>query len=305
MYYIISHSFLAGLAGEGIRFLRPAELTEESAELHQGLLQHCIFPARHPNGGGRRRLPFPMLMNKSLNLAVLLESEREEDGKVLFAAVQAPSVLPRFIELPEQVGKRSFILLEDVICQNIGTLFRGNRLLEVAPFRITRNADMHFDEEHAEDLLEEIEKELKKQRMGEAVRLEVAQSMSAVLRETLRTSLELLEDDVYSVNRPLDPSFFMKFYSLPGYDHLRFEEITPQSPRDLIGENGIFEAIAHKDILLLHPFESFDPVLHFVMQAAEDPSVLAIKQTLYRVSGNSPIVSALARAAENGKQVTA
>ncbi|MGB8955219.1 MAG: RNA degradosome polyphosphate kinase [Tumebacillaceae bacterium] len=297
MYEILNEELFPALASNGVRFLQPQELNEEQLAFLKDYFHHFVFPVLTPMAVDASR-PFPMLANKSLNLAVLLD-------KQLYSVVQVPSVLPRVIELPSEGEERDdYILLEDVIRQHMDTLFQGNRIVEVSPFRITRDSGIHIDEVDVEDLLIEIQKELKKRKMGAAVRLEVADSMSKELRAMLQNSLHLRKEDVHLIHGPLDLTFFMKFYSLPGYEMLKFDELEPQQPRDLIGEKGIFDAIADRDIMLLHPFESFEPVVHFVHQAAEDPNVLAIKQTLYRVSGNSPIVQALIRAAENGKQVT-
>lgn len=303
MYEVLNDFIFPALEKEGIRFLRAHQLNEEQKSFALDFYHHRIYPVLTPMAVDAGR-PFPLLLNKSLNLAVLLESERNGKNKQLFSVVQVPSVLPRYIQLPSADGQADFILLEHLIGMCIDTLYQGNKILSVHPFRITRNADLTLNEEGAEDLLEAIEKELKKRKMGSAVRLEIDENMNEPVREILKESLELEDWDIYPIQGPLDPAFLMRFQSLPGYDHLRFEELIPMPPKDLIGEEGIFEAIAHKDILLHHPYESFDPVVHFVRHAAEDPNVLAIKQTLYRVSGDSPIVHALAKAAENGKQVT-
>ncbi|WP_047150595.1 RNA degradosome polyphosphate kinase [Aneurinibacillus tyrosinisolvens] len=303
-YSVLNHSIMPLLASHGIGFVKPHQLTDEQEQFMRTYFYDQIYPVLTPMAVDASR-PFPMLLNKSVNLAVMLESEKDGKSKVLFAVVQVPSVLQRYIPLPSEDGVSQFILLEDVICHYVDFLFKGNRILSVQPFRITRNADMTLDEEGAEDLLKEIQKELKKRKWGSAVRFEITPEMDEYMREILEASLEIEPCDVYEVNGPLDLTFLMKFSSLRGYDHLRYQKLPPQPPADFIGENNIFEAIAHKDILVHHPYESFDPVVHFVTQAAEDPSVLAIKQTLYRVSGDSPIVNALAKAAENGKQVTA
>ncbi|WP_412675001.1 RNA degradosome polyphosphate kinase [Aneurinibacillus aneurinilyticus] len=302
-YELLHQELIPLLASYGISFSKPEDLTEEQRTFLRTYFYERIYPVLTPMAVDASR-PFPMLLNKSVNLAVMLESEKDGKSKVLFAVVQVPSVLPRYIQLPSQEGIAQFILLEDVICHYVDSLFRGNRILSVKPFRITRNADLTLDEEGAEDLLKEIQKELKKRRWGAAVRLEVTRDMDDYMKGILQESLEIESCDVYEVPGPLDLTFLMKFYSVPGYNELRYRSLPPQPPADFIGENNIFEAIAHKDILVHHPYESFDPVVHFVKQAAEDPNVLAIKQTLYRVSGDSPIVNALAKAAENGKQVT-
>lgn len=304
LYSVLGRSILPALKRHSISFVHPQDLSPASQGFLRDYYHRYIFPVLTPLAVDASH-PFPMLANKSLNLAVLLEPEQDSvDDEALFAVVQVPSVLPRYIELPVKNGKLSYLLLEDVIQQFLGALFPGNRVLESACFRITRNADITVDEESAEDLLEEIEKELKKRERGTAVRLEVTHRMSPALLETLGDWLELSEEDIYSIHGPLDPTFFARFYNIQGFDHLRYELLQPQPPRDLIGENGFFDAIARKDIMVFHPYESFDAVIHWINQAADDPHVLAIKQTLYRVSGNSPVVNALARAAENGKQVT-
>lgn len=302
-YELLHHEIIPLLAEQGISFLKPKDLTAEQQAFLRTYFYDRIYPVLTPMAVDASR-PFPMLLNKSVNLAVMLESEKDGKNKVLFAVVQVPSVLPRYIQLPSPEGIAQFILLEDVICHYVDFLFKGNRILSVKPFRITRNADLTLDEEGAEDLLKEIQKELKKRRWGAAVRLEVTSDMDSYMKSILQESLEIETCDMYEVPGPIDLTFLMKFCSLPGYNELRYQSLTPQPPADFIGENNIFEAIAHKDILVHHPFESFDPVVHFVKQAAEDPNVLAIKQTLYRVSGDSPIVTALSKAAENGKQVT-
>jgi polyphosphate kinase len=290
------------LAIHGIRFVDANELTAAQEAYLDDYFESLIYPVLTPLAVDQSR-PFPLLLNKSLNLAVMLERKKGNTHKRVFAVVQVPAVLSRFIELPGSEGK-SFILLEEVIKKYSNRLFKGNQVCSVHPFRITRNADMTLDEEGAEDLLKEIEKELKKRKWGAAVRLEIDGQMDQEVRLILQEALELHPRDMYPIDGPIDLTKFLSLTQLPGYEHLRDEVIQPQPPADLIGEDDIFAAIAERDILVHHPFESFDCVLDFVQKAAEDPHVLAIKQTLYRVSGDSPIVRALALAAEKGKQVT-
>lgn len=303
LFHTLQDVILPELAEEGIRFLRAGELNVEQQQFIEDYFHNHVYPVLTPMAVDASH-PFPMLLNRSLNLAVLLESETESEDEPLFAVVQVPSVFPRFYRLPSPEGAAHFVLLEDIIRKYAGSLFQGYKILEASPFRITRNADLTIHEDETEDLLEAIEQELKKRKMGAAVRLEIDITMSGFLKETLQDWLELEDWDIYRCEGPLDLSFFFGFYNLPGYDHLKFEPLKPQEPEEFAGSDDIFGAIAQKDILLHHPYESFDPVVRFVEQAAEDPQVLAIKQTLYRVSGDSPIVHALARAAENGKQVT-
>lgn len=303
MFHILTKMILPKLETEGIRFLKADQLNHEQRQFLDDYFHNHIYPVLTPMAVDSSH-PFPMLLNKSLNLAVFLESEFLDEEEPLFAVVQVPSLFPRFVELPNPELTLDFILLEEVIRMHIGTLFQGHRIIEVSPFRITRNADLTIHEEETEDLLEAIEQELKKREMGVAVRLEVDAGMSRLLQETLRELLELEDRDIYRIHGPLDPSFFFRFYNLTDFDQLRYDPYKPQPSGDFSETDDIFQTIAKKDILLHHPYESFDPVVRFVEQAAEDPHVLAIKQTLYRVSGDSPIVNALARAAENGKQVT-
>ncbi|GAX89244.1 RNA degradosome polyphosphate kinase [Effusibacillus lacus] len=303
MFQILKESITPDLEKEGIRFLKGSDLNEKQLRFLNDYYHHHVYPVLTPMAVDASH-PFPMLLNKTLNLAVLLESELDGEEEPLFAVVQVPSIFPRFVQLPAGEGEAHFILLEEVIRMHINSLFQGFKIVEVSPFRIIRNADLTIHEEETEDLLEAIEQELKRRKMGAAVRLGMDISMSKYLKDTLKDWLELEEWDVYAVEGPLDLSFFFSFYSLAGYEHLKFVPNKPQMPKELADEDQLFEVIAQKDILLHHPYDSFDPVVHFVEKAADDPQVLAIKQTLYRVSGDSPIVNALVRAAENGKQVT-
>jgi polyphosphate kinase len=303
IYHVLNDDILPELKKEGIEFLKPAEWNDQQAKFLEDYYLHQIYPVLTPMAVDASR-PFPMILNKSLNLAVLVEGPHKNQHQEMFAVVQVPSVLPRYIQLPATNNRRPFSLLEDVICRFMHTLFEGKQIRSVSPFRITRNLDLIFEVEGEEDLLEAIEKELKKRKKGSAVRIEVGHTMNPEMIDTLKDWLELDDDDIYRIEGPIDLTFFSNFINLKGFEHLKYQELPPQPPKDLVGENDIFEAIASKDILLHHPYESFEPVVHFVRQAAEDPNVLAIKQTLYRVGGNSPIVNALTRAAENGKQVT-
>ncbi|UOF89565.1 RNA degradosome polyphosphate kinase [Fodinisporobacter ferrooxydans] len=291
---------LPALQEENIHVLHAACNDEQKTFAESYFLEH-VFPVLTPMAIDASR-PFPFLLNKTLNLAVRLEKQLAGQSEEMFAIVQVPSVLPRYIQLPTQTGQ-AFLLLEELIRQHITYLFPGHQVRSVDSFRITRNADLPLKEQEAEDLLEEILEELKQRKLGDAVRLEIEETMSPDVRSFLKENIEVEEEDIYTVQGPLDLTFFMEFSNLGGLERLHYPYAIPQLPQDLIGETDLFEAIAKKDILLHHPYESFDPVIRFIQSAADDPSVLAIKQTLYRVSGNSPIVAALAKAAENGKQV--
>ena len=249
--------------------------------------------------------PFPLIVNKTLNLGALLKKKGEEDGILEFATVQVPSVLPRIVEIPsEKNGERAVILLEELIERNMSKLFLSYDVVCVHPYRIMRNADLTIDEDDASDLLKEIQKQLKKRRWGEVIRLEVEEKIDKRLLKTLKKEFEIKEDGIYRINGPLDLTFLMKMYGISGFDDYKEPRYIPQPVPELTGKPDIFEEIRKGDILLHHPYQTFDPVVDFVKKASKDPQVLAIKQTLYRVSGNSPIIAALAQAAENGKQVS-
>ena len=255
--------------------------------------------------------PFPLIRNKSLNIAALIEKKKDSVGAgaegddVEFATVQVPSVLPRFVRLPaDEKGHDCFILLEQIIERNMDKLFLNYNVVAASPYRIMRNADFNIDEEGAEDLLIEIEKQIKSRQWGEVIRLEVEASINKRLLAILKKNLGVNEIDIYKIKGPIDLTFLMKLYGIEGHSELRLPGFKPQENPRLRSGDKIFDEIKKGDILLHHPYETFDPVVDFIAQAAFDPQVLAIKQTLYRVSGNSPIIASLARAAENGKQVT-
>ncbi|ENH97994.1 polyphosphate kinase [Gracilibacillus halophilus YIM-C55.5] len=250
--------------------------------------------------------PFPMLLNKSLNVAVHLQSNSAHAQSPLQTAiVQVPSILERCVRIDHT--KHDYVLLEDIICFFINKLFAGYHVESVTPFRITRNADMMIHEEGASDLLKEIEKELKKRKWGAAVRLEVdARHADPTMIEFLLRVLEIHRKDLYLIYGPLDLTFLDDFYDVlkDDYEDLIYQTFIPQPPKDIKDDESIFEAVRKRDIFLHHPYESFEPIIDLIREAANDPSVLAIKQTLYRVSGDSPIIEGLKQAAENGKQVT-
>ncbi|HJV46894.1 MAG TPA: RNA degradosome polyphosphate kinase [Bacillota bacterium] len=302
IYEELHSKLIPALNQEGIEFVHPQDLNIEQEEFAHSYFHKRLFPVLTPMAIDSSR-PFPMLINRSLNLAVHLRKQVNGRHTDLFAVVPVPALFPRYIELPAEEHKHQYILLEQIICNYMTNLFPGNTIISVHPFRITIEASLPLKED-VDDLLEEIEKELKKRKLGSAVRLEVDERMNDVVKEFLRESLECEDGDIYTVKGPLDLTFLIQFALKPGFEHLLNEPLYPQPPQELIGEsNNIFDAILKKDILLHHPYESFDPVVHFICTAAEDPEVLAIKQTLYRVGVNSPIVEALAKAAENGKQV--
>ena len=307
-YSTYNRSLLPLLRQNGLRVITAHEdLTEEEGEFVDQYFQENVYPVLTPMAFDSSR-PFPLIRNKTLNIAALLKKKKDGNGELEFAMVQVPSVISRIVELPpvQEDGKvlRQVILLEEVIERNMPSLFLNYDIVASHPFRIMRNADLTIDEEEAVDLLEEIQKQLKKRQWGEAIRLEVESNVDKRLLKILKKELSISSPDIFEINGPLDLTFLMKMYGLPGFDHLKTPGYTPQPVPALMNDDDLFTNIRKGDILLHHPYQSFDPVVRFVRDAARDPEVLAIKQTLYRVSGNSPIIAALAEAAENGKQVS-
>ena len=309
-YSTYNRSLLPVLRMNGLRVITEHEdLTEDEAYYVDRYFNENVYPVLTPMAFDSSR-PFPLIRNKTLNIAALLRKKNgEEDDELDFAMVQVPSVIPRIVELPEEKDEegnpqRVVILLEEIIERNMPSLFLNYDIIASQPFRVMRNADLTIDEEEAVDLLEEIQKQLKKRQWGEAIRLEIQAGVDKRLLKILKKELSINSQDIFDINGPLDLTFLMKMYGLRGFDHLKAPGYTPKPVPALMNEDDIFTNIRKGDILLHHPYQSFDPVVRFVRSAARDPEVLAIKQTLYRVSGNSPIVAALAEAADNGKQVS-
>lgn len=307
-YNTYNRSLLPALRSIGLNLIENHEdLTPEQGEFVDRYFREEVYPVLTPMAVDSSR-PFPLVRNKSLNIAALLK--KKEGGKELeFAMVQVPAVLPRIINLPVTTDEnnremRNVIFLEEIIERNMQQLFLNYDIVTSHPFRIMRNADFSLDEEEAVDLLEEIEKQLKRRQWGEVIRLEIEDKADQRLLKILKRELEVNEEDIFEIPGALDLTVLMKMYGLDGYDHLKTPKYTPQPVPALMNDDDIFTNIRKGDILLMHPYETFDPVVDFVRSAAKDPEVLAIKQTLYRVSGNSPIIAALAAAAENGKQVS-
>ena len=310
-YNTYNRSLMPILRKEGIRIIGAyEELNEKQATYVDKYFMEHVYPVLTPMAVDASR-PFPLVRNKSLNIAALIKSKHPNSKlqqgskqELEFATVQVPSVLPRLVPIPGEDDRYTFTLLEQIIEKNMAQLFLNYDLVCAYPYRIMRNADLSFDEDEASDLLKEIQKQLVKRQWGEVIRLEIEHKADKRLLQVLKEQLAVSGKDVYEVAGPLDLTFLMKMYGLSGCDDLREKLFVPQkNPRILPGES-IFDEIKKGDIFLTHPYETFDPVVDFIKQAAVDPDVLAIKQTLYRVSGNSPIIAALAKAAENGKQVT-
>ena len=308
-YSTYNRSLVPALKQNGLRIVMEHEdLTEDEAAFADEYFHKNVYPVLTPMAFDSSR-PFPLIRNKTLNIAALLKKKNEKEAELEFAMVQVPSVIPRIVELPEEKDEngetqRVVILLEEIIERNMQSLFLNYDIVASHPFRIMRNADFSLDEEEAVDLLEEIQKQLKKRQWGEAIRLEIESNVDKQLLKILKKELSISSEDIFQISGPLDLTFLMKMYGLDGFDHLKTPKYTPQPVPELMNEDNIFTNIRKGDILLHHPYQSFDPVVNFVRSAARDPEVLAIKQTLYRVSGNSPIIAALAEAADNGKQVS-
>lgn len=327
-YRIYNTSLRPELSKAGLRIITKHEkLSESEAFYLDNYFKDSIYPVLTPMAVDASR-PFPLISNKSLNIAALIkrkegswykakpvkQKNKKKDnykgyvGEGLdFAVVKVPSVLPRVIEIPEKYSskaERSLIFLEELIEKHIDMLFLNYDVIAMHPFRIMRNAELDLDEEDAADLLEEIKKGLKNRRRGEAIRLDVEKGIDKRLLRILKKELELTGSDIFYIKGALDLRVLADIYKLEGFEEFKNPVYKPAPVKKLSNEEDIFTNIKRSDILLSHPYQSFDHVTEFVRAAAYDKDVLAIKQTLYRVSGNSPIIEALEKAAEQGKQVT-
>ncbi len=319
-YSTYNRSLIPAMNEVGLTVVRShEELTEEEAKYVDEYFEENVYPVLTPMAVDSSR-PFPLIRNKSLNIGALVKRKetpsraKNEDAdkakkkngakaETEFATVQVPGVLNRIVPLPCREGKK-IIFLEEVIERNISKLFLNYDVICASPFRIMRNADLSIDEDEAEDLLKEIEKQVKRRQWGKAIRLEVQDSIPKKLLKILVDELQIEEEDIFRIDGTVDLTVFMKVYGLDGFEEYKMPKFSPIPVYDVEGAPSIFDAIQKKDILMHHPYESFEPVVNFIKEAARDKDVLAIKQTLYRVSGNSPIIAALAEAADNGKQVS-
>jgi polyphosphate kinase len=300
MYNCLNKSILPKLEEQGIRIKKYTSLDSHQKEYVEDFFEEFCLPVLTPLAVDSGR-PFPHLGNKSLNIAVEIDSG--EDDK-LYAVVQVPSVLPRFVEVDSCEDEIVYVYLEDIIEHNLDKLFNGYEIIGTVIFRITRDADLEIDEDEAEDLLLEIEKYVKKRKWGSTVRLELQKKGDKGLMKFLKKNLRVSSDEIYELTAPLDLTSWFSFLVKGRFSHLIDEDPKPQEAIDFFGEEDIFAAIRERDRMIHLPYESFDKVLEFIDRAVDDPNVLAIKQTLYRVSKNSPIIDKLIRAAEKGKQVT-
>ena len=302
-YELLNLEYLPALRAAGILLLSPRDLDREQREWLSSFFDTQVQPLLTPRAIDDRR-PFPLLAARHIHLSLLLPPT-VRTGAPRMALIPMPTSLPRVTMLPMGQGRARGILLEDVISMFAHRLFGKTKPIAILPFRITRNTDFIYNDSDADALIVEMRKNLKKRKWGRVVRLEVPVGSDVRLLSRIKKYLDVSDERVFTVSGPLNLDFFMKqISSLPDFDDLRFPAFTPRVDERFEAEGSIFRVIRNGDVLLNHPYDSFEPVLRFIREAAEDPNVMAIKQTLYRVSGKSPIIAALIRAAQNGKQVT-
>ena len=311
-YRCLRESIGPAMAAEGFELLRYDRLSAEQLEHIDRFFRERALPILTPMAVDPAH-PSPQYHNRGLYLGVMLAQRQGLGPKQMFAVVQVPQVLPRIVGVPGGVaGQTPFVLLEEVIAARLPELFGGFEVRSWTTFRITRDSDLELLEQESDDMLRLIEERLKARQRGQAVRIEISAKVDEALArmiiddEGLHAGIDNSYGEVYRIDGPLDLTGLWELYRLPGFDRFHDSYFTPRVPRGL-GRRGedIFTAIAHGDILLHHPYDSFQPVVDFVEQAARDPQVFAIKQTFYRTSGDSPLVRALIEASQNGKQVTA
>lgn len=308
IYYYWNSTLLNELRHNNILIEKIENLTSSERKILTDYFNREIYPVLTPLAFDPGR-PFPYISNLSLSFAILVE---KSNGEKHFARVKIPSILPRLIRIDEIVAKSGekcnngdcikYIWLDDLIKNNLQSLFPGLKVLHSNRFRITRDTDIEIQEDEADDLLEVIEENIRQRRFGSVVRLEVEKDMPDFMIDTLTENLIITKEDIHIIDGPLGLSAVMELYALPLH-HLKEKQFYPATPSFFGDEESIFSIIKKQDILLHHPYESFMPVIDFIKQASEDPDVLAIKQTLYRIGANSPIVKYLIRAAEKKKQV--
>lgn len=304
-YHVLNEELIPALAAENIRFLRRTQWSERQVEWLREFFSEELLPVLSPLGLDPAH-PFPRILNKSLNFIVSLEGKDAFGRSSGVAIVQAPRSLPRLVHLPETCaeGPYDFVFLSSIIHAHVGDLFPGMTVTGCYQFRVTRNSELFVDEEEIDDLLHAVEGELLSRRYGDAVRLEVADNCSQEMADLLLGTFHLGEADLYQDNGPVNLNRLLAIYDLVDRPELKYPPFSPSRPAGLSPDQNIFEAIQGGDILLHHPFDSFLPVIDLLRQAAADPRVLAIKQTLYRTGPDSAVVNALVDAARAGKEVT-
>ena len=304
-YTVLNDSITPKLGSAKIQVLRRSEWKPAVSRWVKRYFNTNVLPVLSPIGLDPAH-PFPRVLNKNLYFIVTLDGKDAFGRETRLSIVQAPRSLPRVVHLPEDIskGKWNFVLLSSIIHAHVDDLFPGMTATGCYQFKVTRNSELFVDDEEVDDLLIALEGELPSRRFNDAVRLEVADNCPAELSAFLLQQFELDEDDLYKVNGPVNLNRLMAIYDLVDKPELTFAGFTPDLPRRLQKNGSIFDALKHGDILLHHPFQSFAPVIDFVRQAANDPNVLSIKQTLYRTGDDSALVDALKDAARSGKEVT-
>jgi len=311
-YRCLRESIAPAMVAEGFQLVRYPDLDAQQLARIDRFFNERALPILTPMAVDPAH-PSPRYHNRGLYIGAQLEQEKGLGPKRLFAVVQVPQVLPRFVNVGCEIpGQHRFVLLEDLVASRLPQLFGGFTVRSWTTFRVTRDSDLELLEQESDDMLKLIEERLKARQRGQAVRIEVsARSADDSVARTIIEDEQLHDDrgdgygEVYRIEGPLDLTCLWELHKLPGYPLLHDPPLTPRMPRGLRRGDDLFAEIASHDILLHHPYESFDPVVEFVTRAAADPRVLAIKQTLYRTSGDSPISRALIAAAESGKHVTA
>jgi len=301
-YHCWNKLLLPELRKQGVRLLGWNELSEDAVKFARGYFQREVDPLLTPISIDPAH-PFPRVLNKALCLALLLRAKRRSSGPLVLGVVTVPRALARFVRLPAENGAHDYLLLQDLIAQHLSGMYRGYEVLASASFRVTRNSNLYFEEEEARSLLETIRVELHNRRKGDAVRLEIETGADAEIVERLRVNFELDESQVFRVEGPVNLSRLMFFYDDVQRPDLKFQPFTPKPLLLSRKSTGIFDELRHHDILLHHPYDSYEPVVEFVQQGAHDPAVVTMKQTLYRTSHDSPMFKALTEAGASKEAV--
>jgi len=304
-YRCWEEALVPALAHEGLVFKSPAQWDAAEKAWLDEYFRREVLPVLTPLAVDQSH-PFPLIGNKSLNILLSLDNPDTPEVESLIAVLPVPRSLPRLVLLGGGTGPgQRFVFLSDIIKHHAGALFPGYRIHSAQAFRVTRNSDLYVDEEEAENLLQKIEQELRNLRRGAAVRLEIEADMGEALAQTLREYVAVPAENVFRLHGPLNLSRLMSLHERTDRPDLKYPPFVPVEPAALRARPSLFDAVRERDVLLHHPYDSFAPVVQFIEDAARDPEVLAIKQTLYRTSGDSPVVRALIEASRNGKQVTA
>lgn len=304
-YRVLNEVLIPELAEERIYFVRRNEWSEQQEQWLRAYFENELLPVISPMGLDPAH-PFPRILNKSLNFIVSLRGKDAFGRSGGTAIVQAPRALPRVIQLPpgHGTGKHDFVFLTSVIHTYVEQLFPGMKVRGCYQFRVTRNSDLFVDEEEIDDLLRALEGELASRRYGDCVRLEVADNCPDDMADFLLQKFDLSRDSLYQVNGPVNLNRLLAVYDLVDRVDLKYPAFQPAVPEEFDPKKSLFETVARRDVLLHHPYDAFSPVLDFLRQAAQDPKVLAVKQTLYRTGPDSPVVDQLVAAARAGKEVT-